>query len=88
MTKGQFLSGVVFRIKSNRPYYLGQDSYYFDGTDLRKQSRSGVTEEVQYDFVGGRNVKVGRTGFYFIEMNELGTKSRLNFDNLVEYVPN
>jgi hypothetical protein len=88
MTKEQFLSGVVFRIKSNRPYFLGQCTYYFDGTDLCKQTRSGVTEEVQFDFVGGKYVRVGRTGFNFIEMNELGTKSRLNFDNLVEYISN
>jgi len=88
MTKEQFLSGVVFRIKSNRPYFLGQSTYYYNGTELRAQSRSGVTEEVQFDFVGGKDVKIGRTGFNFIEMNELGTKSRLNFDNLVEYISN
>ena len=86
MTKEQFLSGTIFRIKKSDPYYLGAPTYYFNGTDLRKQSRSWVTEEIHYDSLCGENVKIGRTGFNFINMNQMGTKSRLNFENLVEFV--
>lgn len=86
MTKEQFLSGTIFRWKSKKPYCLWNSTYYFDGVNVRCQSRNGLGE-ITFDTLAQFEVKVGRTGYNCIETNRLNTKSRVNFENLEVFVP-
>lgn len=88
MIKEQFTSGVLFTFKSfkEKPHLAKSVAFYYDGINLRRQSINESTGEVKFDFIAGKGVKVGRTGFNFTEINEMGTKSRLNFEKLVEFI--
>jgi hypothetical protein len=87
MTKEQFLSGTVFRWKPKNTYSLWHSTYYFDGVNVRCQKRDGLGE-VTFDILGQFEVKVGRTGYNCKETNQLGTRSRVNFEDLEVFVPN